>query len=219
MIKHLIFDLDDTVYPSSSKMGSGIASRIKEYSRRFYGLSQAEIEIERPKALKKYISTLEWLHAGGFNDDEDYFSFVHPAGEVSELEPDPDLRGLLESIPLPKVILTNSPSEHAEHVLGFFGIRNLFHETISDIRRNDLRGKPFEPAYRDALNLLGAEMDETLFLDDYLPYVEGYAAIGGKAVWVGSKPGEPAKNLPGKIYRIDNIYQLPELLKDLNEYS
>lgn len=219
-IKNLIFDLDDTIYSQSSEMSKCVTARIKEYSRRFFNFTEEEINIERPKALKKYVSTLQWLHSAGFTNDDDYFSFVHPATEISELEPDENLRPFLESLNYPKVILTNAPSEHAEHVLEFFGIRDLFHPTISDIRRNKLLGKPNEISYKDALSLIGGTVEDSLFLDDYIPYCEGYAKMGGTAVVVGKAKEVEITDIDnskysGKIYSIKDIYELPELLKKI----
>lgn len=221
MIKHLIFDLDDTIYSQSCEMSKNVTARIKEFSRQYFNFTQEEINVERPKALKKYCSTLEWLHSSGFSDDKTYFEFVHPDSEINELEFDQNLKGLLESINLPKVILTNAPSEHAERVLKFFGIRDLFNPTISDIRRNKLKGKPFDFAYKDALSLVGGTFADTLFLDDYIPYCEGFAKLGGTAVVVGqAKEVEITKidnsKYPGKILSIKDIYELPALLEKLN---
>ena len=212
MIENLIFDLDDTLYPHSSKMGRSIYERIVSYSARFFGKTFGEIEKLRETELRKHVSTLAWMKAHGFSNEEDYFAWVHPESEISDLEFDPKLRPFLESLPMPKVILTNSPSEHAEHVLNFLGIRDLFCETISDIRRNSLLGKPSECSYRDALSIVGGTVEDTLFLDDYPPYALGFARIGGSAVIVGGAECEVPANLSGKVRRIASVYDLPELL-------
>lgn len=219
MIRHLIFDLDKTVYSESSKMSEGISRRIIGYCAIFFNIEFGQAVLDREKALQKYETTLSWLKANGLTDEgvEDYFAYVHPADEVAELNPDPELRPLLESIKLPKVILTNSPSEHAEHVLRHLGVRDLFNEQISDIRRNNMKGKPYDFSYRNALEIIGGTVEDTLFLDDWGVYVAGYAALGGTAVQVGSEPLPPDyHHLPGKIYQIKDIYQLPALLEKLN---
>ncbi len=217
MIRNLIFDLDNTVYPMTSRMCMGVGGRIAEYARRFYKLAPSEAPAIRTQALKIYGTTLEWLKAGGFTDVEDYFSFVHPASEIEELDKAPELARLLDSIDMPKIILTNAPGEHAEHVLEFLEVRDRFHETICDIRMNDFKGKPQKESYLNALRLLGGNTDDTLFLDDYPVYVEGYAALGGTSVLVGSEElSEKADSYPGKIYRIKDIYELPALIEKLN---
>ena len=240
MIENLIFDFDDTIYSQSSQMSREIHDRIVGYTAKFFGFSVEKVEELRKTELKKHISTLEWLKANGLDDDgtEEYFSFVHPEGETSALLPDENLRPFLESISLPKVILTNSPREHAEHVLDFFGIRDLFCPEISDIRMNDLKGKPFEVAFRNALAILNknrpdssekARVSNSLFFDDYVPYVLGFTKIGGRGVVVGNAESGPQKvgffdvekyNAErkageGKMYRIKDIYELPSLLESI----
>lgn len=239
-IENLIFDLDDTIYSQSSLMSQEIHDRIVGYTAKFFGFSVEKAEELRKTELKKHISTLEWLKANGLDDDgtEEYFSFVHPDGETSALLPDEKLRPFLESISLPKVILTNSPREHAEHVLDFFGIRDLFCPEISDIRMNDLKGKPFEVAFRNALAILNknrpdssekARVSNSLFFDDYVPYLLGFTKLGGRGVLVGNAEAGPQKvgffdvekyNAErkageGKMYRIKDIYELPSLLEPI----
>lgn len=218
MIKHLIFDLDKTVYSESSRMSEGISRRIIGFCAKFLNVDFGDVILIRENALKKYETTLEWLKSLGLSESgvEEYFSYVHPKDEISELEVDPNLRGLLQSIDLPKVILTNSPKEHAEHVLRHLGVRDLFHDEISDIRKNKMKGKPYEFAYKNALDIIGGKIDDTLFLDDWGVYVAGYAALGGTAVQVGSAPLPPDHFLlPGKVFQIKDIYELPVFLKSL----
>ncbi|MBQ7881144.1 MAG: hypothetical protein IJ312_00320 [Treponema sp.] len=217
MIKHLIFDLDKTVYSETSKMSEGISRRIIGYCAKFFNIEFGECVLAREKALQTYETTLSWLKACGLEDVDDYFSYVHPENEVEELIPDPNLRPLLESIKLPKVILTNSPEEHAEHVLHRLGIRDLFAAEISDIRKNDLKGKPYDFAYKNALDIIGGTVSDTLFLDDWGAYVLGYAELGGISVQVGSDPLPSGyKNYSGRIFKIKTIYELPNLLRKLN---
>ncbi len=217
MIKNLLFDLDNTLYPASSKMDKGITNRMIQFCAQFFGISMAEATQRRKEALKKYVSTLEWLKAGGLTSEgiEAYFSAVHPKDEINELEENPKLRPLLESIHQKKAILTNSPKEHAEHVLDFFGIRDLFLPQISDIRANGFLGKPFDIAYKNALKIVGGTVEDTIFLDDYPPYVEGFAKIGGKAVLVGRNEWDSrrATLFSGKIFRIDSIFDFPDFLR------
>lgn len=46
------------------------------------------------------------------------------------LQPDPALRALLDSIPLPKHIFTNADRRHAERCLSLLGIRDCFDSVI-----------------------------------------------------------------------------------------
>lgn len=216
MIKHLIFDLDNTLYPETSQMNAGVGGRILGFAAKFYNLPLEEAAKVRREALKVHGTTLGWIKAGGFTDVEEYFAYVHPASEIEELDFDEKLSPFLDSLPQDKIILTNSPCEHAEHVLDFLQVRDRFHPTICDIRMNNFKGKPDPLSYQRALDLIGGTVQDALFIDDYSVYVKGYAAIGGTAVMVGSDELDlDTEGLPGKIIRIQNLYQLPSVLQNL----
>lgn len=219
MINHLIFDLDKTVYSGNAKICKEITKRIIDYCAGFLGVDVSLAESERNKALKNFNSTLAWLKSKGLSEQgvEEYFAAVHPKDEINDLPKDPGLRPLLESIKMPKVILTNSTREHAEYVLSHLGVRDLFMEEIIDIRRNGFKGKPDGSAYETALKIVGGTVENTLFLDDWGIYVAGYASLGGIAVQVGSSPlPDNFLSLKGKVFQIKDIYGLPSLLEKIN---
>ena len=179
-IEHLIFDLDNTLYPATAKMDAGIHDRMMECVAAFFGVS---------------------------------------------LKYDENLRPFLESIKIPKIILTNSPREHAERVLARLNVRDLF-DCICDIRDCQLLGKPYEEAYRIALKMCSGTVENSIFLDDMQKYTDGFASMGGTAVLVGEKNGKPlsedsaaafkgfAKHT-GRTFKIKSIYQLKDVLAEL----
>ncbi len=220
MIKHLIFDLDNTLYPETSQMNAGVGGRILGFAAQFYNLPLDQAAKIRREALKIHGTTLGWIKAGGFTDVEEYFAYVHPASEIEELDFDEKLAPFLDGLAQDKIILTNSSREHAEHVLDFLQVRDRFHPVICDIRMNNFKGKPDPLSYQRALEHIGGTVTDTLFIDDYSVYVKGYAAIGGTAVMVGSDELElDAADLPGKIIRIKNLYELPSVLEDLGSVT
>lgn len=192
-IEHLIFDLDNTLYPSSSKMDGGITSRMINYAAKQVGVSIEEATKLRKERMPIYGTTLGWLSAEhGLTDVKEFFSAVHPETEIEELDFDKNLRPFLESLPLPMTVLTNSPTIHANRVLNFFNIKDLF-IFISDIETNGLKGKPYENSYFNAVFEKGFNLSNSLFFDDHEKYTKGYTAIGGKSILVTDKlvlPGE-----------------------------
>ena len=192
-IEHLIFDLDNTLYPASSKMNDGITSRMIEVTAKQVGLSVEEAANLRAERMPIYGTSLGWLMAEhGLTDIQGFFDLVHPESEINELDQDSNLRPFLESLPYPMTVLTNSPTIHANRVLDFFGIRDLF-IFISDIQTNGLKGKPYQNAYLSATFEKGYNLSNSLFFDDHEKYTKGFSAIGGKAILVTDKfllPGE-----------------------------
>lgn len=192
-IRHLIFDLDNTLYPSTSAIDAGISRRMMEFVADFLNLPMDKAAALRKERMPRYGTTLEWLRTEhSLKDVQAYFSYVHPKSEASELTPDKNLRPFLLSLGLPMTILTNAPRVHADTVLDFFDIKDLF-ESIHDIETNNLQGKPHESAYMNAVKWGGHTPEDTLFFDDHAKYTRGYAAIGGKAVLVtGPDSGTPS---------------------------
>jgi putative hydrolase of the HAD superfamily len=150
MLSLALFDLDNTLYPESSGMDRLTTRLMIEYVARHLKMGFEEARAFRHERGKQYGTTLEWLMVEhGLSDTEDYFSFVHPKDEDSRIARDPSLGPILDSLPMRKAVLTNSPLEHAERVLAKLGARDRF-EAVYDIRFNSLCGKPHAEAYRRA---------------------------------------------------------------------
>lgn len=204
-----------------------------EFVASFLGLPMEQAAALRKERMPLYGTTLEWLRTEHkLTDVEEYFTYVHPVTEASELTPDKKLRPFLMSLGLPMTILTNAPRIHADTVLDFFDIKDLF-ESIHDIETNKLIGKPHEEAYMNAVKWGGHTLEDTLFFDDHAKYTKGYTAIGGKSVLVGNTGAGYGAQQGGKkdecksadgwdrsdpeaVAHIKSIYEIPELLERLS---
>lgn len=227
-ISHLLFDLDNTLYPASSQMDAGISRRMLECVADFFKCDfETAVEL-RKKNITHYSTTLEWLRAEGLTDTEAFFAHVHPKNEIGELQPQPNLRNFLISLDFSKSILTNAPKEHADHVLEKLMISDLF-DNITDIRDAKLYGKPYPNSYLAALKKSGSKIENTVFLDDMQKYTDGWQAMGGYAILIGNKNGKPladdAKSLSeakkhnigreGKTFRLNSVYDFPKIIDSL----
>jgi putative hydrolase of the HAD superfamily len=210
MLRYLLLDLDNTVYPETTGMERDILRRMNEYVARYLGMPQHEARELRRERVRKFGTTLEWLMAEeGFGDPEAYFAAVHPAGEEYCIDASPALGRILDSIDLPKAILTNSPREHAERVLRKLGAEGCF-EAIYDIRFNELRGKPYREAFLRACRACGVAVEDTLFIDDLPKYVQGFVDLGGRAVLVD----ESGRHADTSFRKIHSLVELPDLIAE-----
>ena len=225
-IKHLIFDLDNTLYPCTARMDSGISARMMQCVADFFHTTVEEAAKIRSEHIADFSTTLEWLQHEGLTDTERYFAAVHPQNEADELQCDPNLRQLLSQIALPKIVFTNSPHEHAERVLQKLNVHDLF-DDVCDIRDCGLKGKPYPSAFETALRKCCGTIEDTVFFDDMRKYTDGFEALGGTAVLVGTKNGKPLNRraaavtkkmpaVPGRTLRINTIYEIPALLQILS---
>ena len=223
---HLLFDMDNTLYPASSAMDKGITRRMLECVADFFHCTMDEAIALRSERIVHYSTTLEWLRSEGLTDVEDFLAHVHPSNEAEELPPQPGLRDFLISLNMPMSILTNAPHEHADTVLGKLGIADLF-EAVTDIRDAGFNGKPYPDSYMAALKKVGATIENTLFLDDMQKYTDGWVALGGTAVLIGSPNGKPlaedaesmkkaraanTSGKTGKTIRMKSIYEIKGIL-------
>jgi len=206
MITTLLFDLDNTLYSPEYGLEDEVVARMNEFVQQVLKKSLEECKRIRSERLPLYGTTLEWLMAEhGVTDYEAYFRFVHPDGEEAKLKPDPALKEFLQSIPLPKFILTNAPMEHADRILAKLELSQVF-DGIYDIRFNMLRGKPHQEAYERVCADMHASIDEVLFIDDIPRYVDGFTKLGGKGLLIdqtGKHKHYPYEKI-GKIEELVN---------------
>ncbi|MDR0761235.1 MAG: HAD-IA family hydrolase [Treponema sp.] len=208
MIRYILFDLDNTLYPLRSGMEDALQRRILDYVRRFLELPLEEARRVRNEGISRHGTTLEWLmHEKGLTDIDRYYAAVHPEGEENDLAIDPDLRPFLERLPVPKAILTNSPKEHSDRILKKLAIADLFTH-VFDMRWNGNQGKPLPAAFYRALEVLGSSPAETLFIDDYPRYVKGYIALGGRGILLDEQDANPDFPYP----RIRDLRELTAFL-------
>ena len=181
----LYFDLDDTLYPASSGLWDAIRQRMNEYMQRLIDLPITEIVRLRQDYLEKYGTTLRGLQAHYDVDVDEYLDFVHDLSLNKYIQPDPDLRMLLLSLPQRRWIFTNSDANHANRVLNILGINDCF-EGIIDIRAIEFACKPDKIAYQRAM-AVAADDDPTqcVIFDDALRNLSPARELGFFTVLVG----------------------------------
>ena len=209
MIRHIFFDLDNTLYSADAGLEDMFILRIHDFASSWLGIPWEDCEPLWKEALKQYGTTLEWLTSEkGFTDIDHYFAVMHPEDEADSLFPDPQLRCFLEALPCPCSILTNSPGFHAERIIKKLELEGVF-QRVFDIESNFLKGKPHAPAYFRALDSLGLKPEEALFIDDIPRYVNGFIAIGGRGLLLDEKGVHTH-------YPYERINNLKELTRFLN---
>ncbi|MDY4611196.1 MAG: HAD-IA family hydrolase [Sphaerochaetaceae bacterium] len=193
MIRHILFDLDNTLYSKVYNIEPGVNQRITQFIADYLSISLDEAKEQRRRNIpKRYGSCTKWLHAEkGLQDINQFYSAIHPVEESKPLKADPELRDFIKSLPVPYAILTNSPMLHVENILQRLEIADLF-PVVIDVCQNGLVGKPQESAYRKALDALRAEPETTLFIDDSPTYVEGFLSMGGQGVLIDEFNDYPA---------------------------
>ena len=95
----LFFDLDDTLYQRGNGLWDQIRQRMSQYMHERLGLSWEEIPLIRQTYYENYGTTLRGLQQHYQVDAEEYLAYVHDLPLEHYLQPAPELRKLLLSLP------------------------------------------------------------------------------------------------------------------------
>ncbi|MDQ2692078.1 MAG: pyrimidine 5'-nucleotidase, partial [Chloroflexota bacterium] len=104
----LFFDLDDTLYPSSTGLWPAIKDRMNLYMIERLCIPEQDVPFLREQYFKMYGTTLRGLQERHDVDKEDFLAFVHDLPLNDYLAPDPLLRDVLTSLPTRNLIFTNA---------------------------------------------------------------------------------------------------------------
>ncbi len=187
MIKHILFDVDQTLYPASSGMEDEMIRRMNIFTAGFLGITDGEAASMRAQRDKGYDSTLDWLRRGkGLTDTDAFFRDVHPVDFENFFPVNQELRRMLSAVKVPCSILTNSWKTHAVNLLDYLEIREYF-PFIFDLVFNNFKGKPNLSAYSNVLSFLGLDASEVLYIDDVPRFVDAFNSIGGNVILVDER--------------------------------
>jgi putative hydrolase of the HAD superfamily len=181
----LLFDLDDTLYESSTGVWQAIRDRIGLYMHERLGLEWEIVPKLRANLFSTYGTTLRGLIIMYDVDPQDYLDFVHNIPMRDYLKPDDSLRRMLESYPQRKIIFTNADRGHANRVLEALEIKPLF-ERIIDIRDIEPHCKPMVEAFQYACGMAEMDPGKTIMLDDSQPNLAAARSLGMGTIRVGS---------------------------------
>jgi putative hydrolase of the HAD superfamily len=161
----ILFDLDGTLYPSSSGLLPEVGRRIQRWVADYLELSWDEAYRVRREYFQRYGTTLEGLIIEHGIDADDYLAFVHDISIEDYLAPDPALAAMLVGLPLQRGIYTNATTEYTWRVLRTLGVSDHFAQIVS-IEVVGLRNKLFRDAYECALALINASGKECIMVED-----------------------------------------------------
>lgn len=179
------FDLDETLYPSSTGLWQAMRARINAYMHERLGFSPEQIEALREQYFRDYGTTLRGLQANHQVDMDDYLAFVHDVPLEQYLCPNPRLRAALESIRARKFIFTNADCAHAKRVTRALGLEGLFDGCI-DVHAIAPYCKPMPEAFEKALAAAGnPDPRACVLLDDQARITRAARALGMYTVLVG----------------------------------
>lgn len=211
MIKYVLFDLDETLYPTTNGLMQAVALRMREYIADKYQLTLDEAYELQKRYWNQYGTTLRGLYLERQLDPIEYLAYVHAVDLAQFIAPDPQLRAVLEQIPQEKMIITNADAPHARRVLNQLGIAEQF-TRIFDVVFMEYECKPSLIVYRRVLDALGARGDECVLVEDMARNLPAARQLGFKTILVYSPECPPAADVC-----LPDIYQVADAIAQLAE--
>jgi len=211
-LTHLIFDLDNTLYPPSRGVVERVDALINAYMVERLGMSVADAAMLRARYRDAHGTTLNGLMLHHAVEPEDYLDAVHAIAIEELLDADPALNAMLATLPQHKVIFTNGSTRHAERVLACLGVRPHFHDVFS-LECVAYVPKPQRAAFETVLTRLGTAAPACVFLDDRWDNLATAHDLGMRTIHVGGAADEADAWVDGTI---PSILDLPALLADLD---
>lgn len=164
----LFFDLDDTLYPSSTGLWHAIKERMNLYMRDRLGIPESDIPFLREQYFKMYGTTLRGLQERHEVDKEEYLAFVHDLPLQEYLTPNPVVREVIAALPTRNLIFTNADAAHAWRVLAMLQLDDLF-ETVVDVNAVAPYCKPMPESFAIAMDLADEPDPRRCVMIDDLP--------------------------------------------------
>lgn len=189
------FDLDDTLYDKQSGLWEAIRHRMSLYMHERLGMSWEVIPNLRRHYFETYGTTLRGLQLHHQVNADDYLAYVHDLPLHEFIQPDPELRQMLTTLPLRRFIFTNADYDHANRVLQTLEIADCF-EGIIDVRAIHFYCKPESQAYQIALEIAQVkDPQKCIYLDDSLVNLIAARKMGLYTVLVGYDGGDTQVDL------------------------
>jgi len=203
----IFFDLDDTLYPTSTGLWHAIKERMNLYMTERMGIPADQVPALREQYFKMYGTTLRGLQARHNVDEQEYLAFVHDLPLKDYLTPDPIQRKVIASLPTRNLIFTNADLHHARRVLAALELDDLF-ETIIDVNEVSPFCKPMPESFAIAQELADEPDPRKCVMIDDLPRTTRAALeVGMPSILYGTD--EPTTDASGVF---TDWNQLPILL-------
>ena len=167
-IRAVLFDLDDTLYPTSTGLWQAIKERMNIYMRDHMGFAPVEIPALREKYYLQYGTTLRGLQANHEIDVDDFLAFVHDLPLDDYIQPNPDLCEIIASLGTRNLVFTNADAAHARRVLKALELEDCF-ENIVDVNAVEPYCKPMPESFQIAIDMAGESDPARCVMIDDLP--------------------------------------------------
>ena len=180
-----IFDLDNTLYSSSTGIFNQIDLKMKEFISMKLKISGDDSFKLQKKYYKKYGTTLYGLMRNYNIDPDEFCNYVHNVN-FNLLSKSKMLKDRLQSLPGEKIIYTNANYTYAEKVLNKLGIKEVFLD-IFDIKKTDYVPKPMKRSLNQLIKKYKLDPVKTVYFEDLKKNLKYSSSIGFTTVHISNE--------------------------------
>jgi len=182
MIDCWLFDLDQTLYPASSRLFDQVSRRMGEFVADSLGIGVEEARVIQKRYYLNHGTTLSGMMLHHGTDPRHYLDYVHDI-DLSGLLPAPRLAELIAALPGRKIVFTNADTAYAQRVLAARGLAGLF-QTIHDIEASGWHPKPHGHSYRTLELAVGLDPCRTAYFEDLAINLAPAKQRGMTTIWI-----------------------------------
>ena len=208
-----IFDLDNTLYSSSTGIFKQIDFKMKKFISMKLKISEDDSFELQKKYYTKYGTTLYGLMKDYNIDPDEFCNYVHNVN-LNQLSKSKILKNRLQALPGEKIIYTNANFTYAEKILDKLGIKEVFLD-IFDIKKTDYIPKPMKKSLNQLIKKFKLNPGKTVYFEDLKINLKYSSSIGFTTVHISN---ESANELDSYIdFRFKTIINaLDMIIKVLN---
>lgn len=202
--RHILFDLDNTLYPPEAGLMAELDRRITQHFARHLHLQVPQAERLQVEYCWQYGSCTNGVLKHARLDLDRFLREVHEIDVRRYLSADPSLVKVLTRLPMQKWVFTNAPLEYVRRVLDALGITGQFRD-VFDIRFLDFVGKPDPQAYHRVLAALRARGDECVMVEDTPHNLLPARALGMTTVLISRHTSLPLARVDAVLPALEEL--------------
>ncbi len=199
-VRDWVFDLDNTLYPSTCDIFSEMDRRMTEFIARFLRVDTLEARRLQKTYYAEHGTTLKGLMTLHGMAPSDFLAHVHEV-DLSPIMPCERLRAAIDALPGRRIVYTNGSRRHAERVTRHMGLDHLF-DAMSGIEDAHYHPKPQQESYDRFCELHGVEPAAAIFFEDMARNLKPAHDMGFTTVLVhagGVFSNEPDEGRPANV--------------------
>ena len=180
-----IFDLDNTLYSSKTKIFDQIDERMKLFISKKLNISFEKAFTLQKKFYKEYGTTLYGLMKHYNFQPKEFLNFVHDVN-LDKITKNKNLFENIKNLPGEKIIYTNGDENYARRVLKKLGIHKLF-SYILDIERSNYIPKPIIDPLISFLEEKRINLNNCVYFEDLQKNLENAHKYGITTIHIKEK--------------------------------